>query len=163
MHWHEAMKEPDKDQFLKAMQQEVESHCQNDVWEMIHRKEVPEGIKVLPSVWAMKRKRRFATREVYKWKARLNIDGSKQQYGLNYWETNSPVASWTTIRLLLVFTLIYGWKTKQVDFVLAYTQADVECDLYMEIPKGFEVVGENLDYVLKLKKTLFGQKQAGRV
>jgi Reverse transcriptase (RNA-dependent DNA polymerase) len=47
--------------------------------------------------------------------------------------------------------------------VLAYAQADVECDLYMEIPKGFEVVGENLDYVLKLKKNLFGQKQAGRV
>jgi hypothetical protein len=145
------------------MQQEVESHCQNDVWEVVHRKEVPEGIKVLPSVWAMKRKRRIATREVYKWKARLNIDGSKQQYGLNYWETYSPVASWTTIRLLLVFTLIYGWKTKQIDFVLAYTQADVECDLYMEIPKGFEVVGEPSDYVLKLKKNLFGQKQAGRV
>jgi Reverse transcriptase (RNA-dependent DNA polymerase) len=163
MNWHEAMKEPDNDQFLKAMQQEVESHCQNDVWEMIHKKEVPERIKVLPSVWAMKRKRRIATREVYKWKARLNIDGSKQQYGLNYWETYSPVASWKTIRLLLVFTLIYGWKTKQIDFVLAYTQAVVECDLYMEIPKGFEVVGENLDYVLKLKKNLFGQKQAGRV
>ena len=47
--------------------------------------------------------------------------------------------------------------------MLAYTQADVECDLYMEVPKGFEVVGEPSDYVLKLKKNLFGQKQAGRV
>jgi Reverse transcriptase (RNA-dependent DNA polymerase) len=33
----------------------------------------------------------------------------------------------------------------------------------MKLPKRFEVVGENVDYVLKLKKTLFGQKQAGRV
>jgi hypothetical protein len=55
------MKEPDSDQFLKAMQQEVENHCQNDVWEMILRNNVPKGIKVLPSAWAMKRKRRIAT------------------------------------------------------------------------------------------------------
>jgi hypothetical protein len=27
----------------------VENHCQNDVWEMIHRKDVPKEIKVLPS------------------------------------------------------------------------------------------------------------------
>ena len=33
----------------------------------------------------------------------------------------------------------------------------------MAIPKGFEVEGEAQDFVLKLKKNLFGQKQAGRV
>ncbi len=32
----------------------------------------------------------------------------------------------------------------------------------MSIPKGFEVEGEE-EYVLKLKKNLFGQRQAGRV
>jgi hypothetical protein len=41
MYWHLAMKEPDRDQFLMAMQQEVENHCQNDLWEMILRKDVP--------------------------------------------------------------------------------------------------------------------------
>jgi hypothetical protein len=110
----------------------------------------------------MKRKRRIATREVYKWKARLNIDGSKQEEGINYWETISPVASWSTIRLMLVLILIKGWETRQIDFVLAYTQADVECEMYMAIPKGFEVDGDG-EYALKLVKNLFGQKQAGRV
>ncbi len=33
----------------------------------------------------------------------------------------------------------------------------------MAIPKGFEMEGDAQDYVLKLKKNLFGQKQAGRV
>jgi hypothetical protein len=42
--------------------------------------------------------------------------------------------------------------------VLAYTQADVECILI-----GFEVVGKSFDYVLKVKKNVFGQKQADRV
>ena len=67
---------------------------------------------------------------------------------------------WAAIRVVLVTVLILAWFTKQIGFVLAYTQADVECELYMAIPKGFEVEG---DYVLKLKKNLLGQKQAGRV
>ena len=145
------------------MQHEVESHTQNQVWEMVPRTQVPKGAQILPSVWAMKRKRRISTREVYKWKARLNIDGSQQQAGVNYWETFSPVASWSAIRLVLITALLRQWTTKQIDFVLAYTQAEVECELYMKIPKGFEVDGGNGEHVLKLKKNLFGQKQAGRV
>jgi hypothetical protein len=66
--------------------------------------------------------------------------------------------------MVLITSLIHAWyTTKQIDFVLAYTQADVECELFMAIPKGFEVEGDAQDYVLKLKKNLFGQKQAGRV
>jgi hypothetical protein len=91
------MKEPDREQFLKAMQQEVESHIQNQVLEMVPRSQVPEGAQILPSVWAMKQKRRISTREVFKWKTRINIDGSKQQAGVNYWETFSPVALWSFI------------------------------------------------------------------
>jgi hypothetical protein len=116
----------------------------------------------MPSVWAMKRKRRIATREVYKWKARLNVDGSKQEEGVNFWETFAPVASWSTICMVLILTLLNNWETRQVDFVLAYTQTEVECELYMAIPKGFEVEGEG-EYVLKLRRNLFGQRQAGRV
>jgi Reverse transcriptase (RNA-dependent DNA polymerase)/GAG-pre-integrase domain len=160
MYYHEAMREPDRPEFIKAMEKEVKSHTENGVWELVPRSSVPPGTKILPAVWAMKRKRRIATREIYKWKARLNIDGSKQEEGVNYWETFSPVASWAAIRMVLITVLILAWFTKQIDFVLAYTQADVECELYMAIPKGFEVEG---DYVLKLKKNLFGQKQAGRV
>ncbi|KAI2493484.1 hypothetical protein MHU86_21065 [Fragilaria crotonensis] len=162
MYYHEAM----RSQIARIHQGNgeggQESH-RNQVWELVPRSSVPPGTKILPAVWAMKRKRRIATREVYKWKARLNIDGSKQEEGVNYWETFSPVASWAAIRMVLITTLIHGWYTKQIDFVLAYTQADVECQLYMAIPKGFEVQDDGQDYVLKLKKNLFGQKQAGRV
>jgi hypothetical protein len=137
MYYHEAMREPDCGEFVKAMQKEVKSHTENGVWELVPRSSVPEGVKILPAVWAMKCKRRIATCEVYKWKARLNIDGSKQEESVNYWETFSPVASWAAIRMVLITSLIHGWYTKQIDFVLAYTQADVECELYMAIPEGF--------------------------
>jgi hypothetical protein len=59
---------------------------------------------------------------------------------------------------------LYNWHTLQIDFVLAYPQADVECKMYMKIPRGFEIDGKpNKTHVLKLLKNLYGQKQAGRV
>jgi len=48
---------------------------------------------------------------------------------------------------------------------MAYTQADVEHNqIFMQIPKGFDLDGaDTKDLMLKLKKILYGQKQAGRV
>ena len=166
MYLHEAMKQPDKAQFKVAMQKEVDSFNENKNWTLVHRSKVPQGSTVLPAVWQMKRKRRIATREIYKWKARLNLDGSKQIKGVNYWDTYAPVTSWPTVRLLLTMAIIQGWHTKQLDFVLAFTQAPVEIDnLYMKIPRGFHVPNatSDTDYLLKVEKNIYGQKQAGRV
>jgi hypothetical protein len=129
----------------------------------MHRSQLPKNAEVLPAVWAFKRKRRIATQEVYKWKARLNLHGGRQTKDVNYWETYSPVVGWATIRLFLILMLINGWTSRQVDFVLAFPQADIECEMYMEVPQGFNVDGSRADYCLKLRKNLYGQKQAGRV
>ncbi len=113
----------------------------------------------------MKRKRRISDRQVYKWKARINIDGSKQVHGIHYQETYSPVVSWCTTRFFLIHALLNWWYTKQIDYVMAFPQAPVERDLYMDIPKGVKLDGiENTrGYVLQIIKNLYGQKQAGRV
>jgi hypothetical protein len=66
------------------------------------------------------------------------------------------------IRLFLVISILQDWETRQIDFVLAFPQADVECDLYMEIPPGFDVRGAKKKYCLKLQKNIYGTKQAGR-
>ena len=54
----------------------------------------------------MKRKRDIVTRKVYKWKARLNVHGGQQEYGVNYLETYSPVVNWFYIRTLLTIAFI---------------------------------------------------------
>jgi len=87
----------------------------------------------------MKRKHRISTREVYKWKARLTVDGSKQKYGVHYNKTYSPVMMLATTWFFLIQSILLGWHTRQVDFTLAYPQADIECPLYMEVPKGVQV------------------------
>jgi hypothetical protein len=57
-----------------------------------------------------------------------------------------------------------NWHTRQCDFVLAYTQAPIEFDLYMELPKGIQLSSGNIKtHVLRLIKNLYGHKQAGGV
>jgi hypothetical protein len=67
--------------------------------------------------------------------------------------------------MVLIKAILQAWPTKQIDYVMAFPQADVENDnMFMKIPKGFEVdTGQTEEWVLKLKKNLYGQKQAGRV
>ena len=137
MYFDQAMKQPDKDEFVKAIVQEVNDHIDRNHWKLIPRSEVPKGNDILPAVWSMKRKRDIKTRQVYKWKARLNVHGGKQKFGINYFETYSPVVNWFSIRLMLVLSILNRWHTRQVDFIQAYPQADIEYDLYMELPKRY--------------------------
>jgi hypothetical protein len=163
LYLHEAMKQPDADQFIKAMAEEIQAHEDNHHWEVVIRDVIPHGTPILPAIWSMRRKRRIDTRAIYKWKARLTIHGGKQEHGINYWETFSPVVRWSTIRLTFILAIKYQWATRQLDFVLAYPQAPVECDLYMEVPRGHQLYDERKQYAIKLKQNLYGQKQAGRV
>ena len=164
LYMHQALKQHDSDKFIDAMVKEIRDHEVRFHWRVVKRSTVPSDQKVLPSVWAMKRKRRILSGEVYKWKARLNVHGGKQELGINYWQTYSPVVDWATIRLFLILSIINQWISIQIDFVLAFPQAPIECKMYMEIPQGFEIIGASKgEYVLLLLKNLYGQKQAGRV
>ena len=126
---HEARRQPDWSQFQMAMREEVHAHKSRKHWKPICRSLVPTGVSVLPSVWSMKRKRRIATREIYKWKARLTVHGGKQTHCVNYWETYAPGVNRTSIRLHLILGLLNKHHTRQIDFVLAHPQAYVECDM----------------------------------
>ncbi|GFH58525.1 hypothetical protein CTEN210_15001 [Chaetoceros tenuissimus] len=98
--------------------------------------------------------------EIYRHRSRLCVDGSQQKEGIDYTETYSPVISWTTVRVLLILSVLLELKTKAVDYVQAFPQAelDEEDSVYMQIPDGYT---PNLpNSVLKLKKNLYGLKQA---
>jgi Reverse transcriptase (RNA-dependent DNA polymerase) len=153
----------DRAEFVRAMDKELQAHVENKNWDIVLRKDVPPGRKVLPALWAMRRKRDIATRRVTKWKARLSLHGGKQTKGIDYWETYAPVASWSSISLFMYLASLHRWQIRQLDYVLAFPQAPVETDLYKEIPIGFEIGDNNKNYALKLVNNLYGQKQVGRV
>ena len=56
MYLDKALSQRDQHEFIKAMQKELQDHSSNHHWKIIKRSEVPKGVKVLPTVWLMKRK-----------------------------------------------------------------------------------------------------------
>ena len=124
------------------------------------------------AVWSMKRKRN-PLGQVIKCKARLCAHGGQTQEGIHYTNTFAPVVTWTTIRFLLILSLINGWHTRQIDFVMAYPQAKVSHDVYMLIPDKFRVKEGKLvldqtapspwkqQHKLQLIQKLYGLKDAG--
>ena len=164
MHFGQAMKQPDRHQFVEAVVKEVNGHVDNQNFKLIRRSEVPEGEPIQQSVWAMRRKRNLTTGEITKHKARLNLHGGMQEFGVNYYDTYSPVVTWFAIRLMIMFAILFSQALRQVDFVMAYPQAPIEMDMYMELPQGIQTEhGNSKDHVLKVLRNIYGQKQAGRV
>jgi Reverse transcriptase (RNA-dependent DNA polymerase) len=163
MYMHEALNQPDAQEFKKAMVKEVQDHTTRNHRIVIDKTDVPKGETILPAVWAMKRKRRIATRQVYKWKARLNLGGHKMIHGKHYDQTYAPALSWPTICLFLILTIINGWKSRQIDFVLAYPQAPVPRPTYMELPAGINFPGlQKNKQCLEILQNVYGGKDAGR-
>lgn len=164
MYYHQAMQAADSEAFLQAIVKEINDHIEGNHWGLIPSSSVPQGAKILDSVWAMKRKRDIKTQQVYKHKARLNIHGGQQEYGTHYTDTFSPVVHWFSVRLLLVMAKLHGYYTRQVDFVLAYPQADLPFENYMKLPHGIKTAeGSRESHVLKLKKNIYGGRNSGRI
>ena len=132
------MVQPDWQQFIKAMVKEIHTHQEQKHWAVMPIEEVPKGPKILDSIWPMRRKRKIGTGLISKYKARLNAHGGQHKYGVNYWKTFAPVVQWTTIQVITL-TMIQEWHTCQLDFVLAYPQAEVEGNIYMKLPKGLSL------------------------
>ena len=161
--FQQAMKQDDKEDFIKAMEKEVEDHESRGHWHIVHRDTIPANTKPIKAIWSFKRKRR-PDGSLLKHKARLCAHGGMQTWGDNYWETYSPVVNMMSVRLLLLIAKIYQLDSKAIDFVLAFPQADIDTDIWMYLPIGFQVDGQTekeseCNYRLKLDKNLYGLKQ----
>ena len=130
---------------------EVDGHADNKHYELIKHFHVPKNVEIVLSVWGIHCKCNLTTNEITKFKARLNILGDKQAYGINYFKAYAPVVTWFAIRLLIIFAILFKWTLKQVDFVMAYTQTPIEIYMYMELPAVIDTKnGNSKSHVIKL-------------
>jgi hypothetical protein len=82
--------------------------------------------------------------------------------GIDYEETFSPVARYTSTCTIIALTASMGWKLHHMDVKIAFLNGDIEEEVYIEQPEGFLIHDEKY-HVCRLKKALYGLKQAPRV
>jgi hypothetical protein len=85
--------------------------------------------------------------------------GYTQKEGEYFFDTYSPVARMTTIRVLLSLAASYGLIVHQMDVKKTFLNGELDEEIYMDQPDGFVVKGED-QKVCKLLNSLYGLKQA---
>lgn len=131
-----------------AMADEYNSLMTMDTWELV---DLPKNVKPLSCKWVLKRK------DDGRFKARLVIRGFEQEEGINFFDTFSPVAQYSSIRLLLSHAASSDLKIMTFDVKTAFLYGDLDEEIYMNQPIGYD---DNSGKVCKLKKSLYGLKQA---
>ena len=97
-------------------------------------------------------------------KARYVAKGFSQIKDIDFTETFSPTAKLTSIRILIQLAVNQNLKLHQLDVKTAYLNAKIDHEIYMEQPRGFEQFdSRGGKLVLKLKKSIYGLKQSGRM
>ena len=130
----------------------------NDVWDLV---ELPEGVKPIGCKWIFKTKR-DSKGNVERYKARLVAKGYSQREGIDYKETFSPVSSKDSFRIIMALVAHFDLELHQMDVKTAFLNGDIDKTIYMTQPENFEI-GDSKSMVCKLKKSIYGVKQASRL
>ena len=107
----EAISTPEAPFWKEAVNSEIESILQNHTWELV---DIPPGCKPLEYKRIFKRKLK-ADGSIDKYKARLVVKGYKQNEGVDYFDTYSPVTRITSIRMLVAIAALHNLEIHQMD------------------------------------------------
>ncbi|PKU82566.1 Retrovirus-related Pol polyprotein from transposon TNT 1-94 [Dendrobium catenatum] len=144
-HWRTAM----ANEFLALQQQ--------GTWSLVPP---PPNTSILGCRWTYRTKFN-SDGSIAKYKARLVAQGHRQEFGLDYNETFSPVVKLPTIRIMLAIALSNNWQVHQLDVANAFLHGKLSEQVFMIQPKGFEDTNHP-KHVCQLHKAIYGLKQAPR-
>ena len=151
----EAAQDP---RWVAAMNEEMEALCKNETWDLVPQ--APHN-KMIGFRWIYKVKHN-ADGSVNCLKSRLVAKGYAQTHDIDYKETFALVAKMTTVRTVIALAAAKGWHLHQTDVKNAFLQGELEEEVHMIQPPGFESCAHP-NAVCLLKKPIYDLKQASRV
>jgi hypothetical protein len=160
-HFDQAWNHPDEEEKIKwrvAIKKEFGDMKKNNVWEPYSVQNLPPNRVTLGTKWVFKKK----SSGVYR--ARLVALGYSQIPGVDYSANFSPVINETTMRIVLLMMLKNNWTMELIDIETAFLYGDLEEEIFLKIPSGYNQVVESTTSTdcLKLRKSLYGLVQASR-
>lgn len=149
----EAWQDP---KWKKAVMEEMTALEKNGTWQIVTKSKDKKSVGCR-WVFTIKYK---SDGTIERYKARLVAKGYSQTHGVDYQETFAPVAKINSIRVLLSLAANHDWPLFQLDVKNAFLNGELEEEVYMDLPPGFNSNGDNK--VCLLKKSLYGLKQSPR-
>ena len=64
---------------------------------------------------------------------------TREKKSLDFFDTYSPVTRITSIRLLIAIAALRDLEIHQMDVKSAFLKEDLEIEIYMKQPEGFEI------------------------
>ncbi|KAE8181981.1 hypothetical protein CF335_g8770, partial [Tilletia laevis] len=151
----EALSREDKEDWKASMDDEYKSLIEMQTWELCHP---PPGRKLIGCRWVYKVKTDPEGRATRK-KSRLVAQGFSQVEGIDYDETFAPVARLSALRMMVTLAIQIGLRLHGMDVKTAYLNGELDVDLYMKQPPGYD---DQTGRACRLRRTLYGLKQSGR-
>ncbi|GJV00804.1 putative ribonuclease H-like domain-containing protein [Tanacetum coccineum] len=143
--------------WVEAMQEELLQFKLQKVWVLV---DLPKGKRAIGTKWIFRNKK-DERGIVIRNKARLVAQGYTQEEGIDYDEVFAPVARIEAIRLFLAYASFMGFMVYQMDVKSAFLYGQIEEEVYVCQPLGFEDP-DYPDKVYKVVKALYGLHQAPR-
>ena len=102
--------------------------------------------------------------KVIKFKARLVVQGYKQQYGVDYEKTFSSTAQIRSFRIMVALSVLLDLPVHQYDIKNAFLNSKMDKEVFVHWPPGYEnLIPKKKGTVAKLLKALYGLHQCSRL
>lgn len=144
--YEDAINSSESREWRKAMDEEILCLDKNETWQVVER---PRDKKVIDVKWVYKRK------PDGKCKARLVVRGFQQREHLE--NVYSPVGKMQTLKVLLSYSCMNDLHVEQMDVETAFLNGEVESEVYVYQPEGYE---GDPNKVCRLRKALYGLRES---
>ena len=143
--------EKEREAWRTAIKKEFTDMIKRGVWNLVNKNSIPTERSLIGNKWVFKQKKNGVHR------AKLVALGYSQVPGVNFSENYAPVVNDITMRLMMVLMTMNGWIGEIIDIETAFLYEDLEEEIYMTIPKGFEeYLNQDLDSkCLIFKKSIY--------